>query len=514
MTEIHRDDRLYVYEKTNILPEVFKKKIMAEYHQRLKRQSRRDANLYLLNISEHIESAVLSRLSLKTLNADEDDLKKLAEGEAQECIMIWQSLSSESLKKPYKRILGFMAYRGIYPSGLKEDPSTSDMLSLIRRSINKSWWLSNLRVRQNRDIEIVARTLNFVKKNAQIYASDLNVTRRRWQKQNQHEFLENMLAINEEGQSFLLSELKATSVSNPRIRKDELMVRCRGFEDFAKAKKHTCIFITLTCPSKYHRAYSTSGDPTKNWDGSTPIDAQNYLKITFSRIRAELDRQGIRPYGFRVAEPHHDGTPHWHLLLFIKEDAEESLKEIFTHYAFEEDGNEEGADKHRITIVKIDPNKGSATGYIAKYISKNIDGENIDVGIYGENPTIAAKRIETWASVWGIRQFQQIGGAGVSIWRELRRMNPLDDPESIIELARKAADDSKWDDYLKTMGGDDCARKDRPIKLVYKDSVDVSSGVLKENQYGEIKAQSVYGIEHGSIRINTRPHTWEISRAS
>lgn len=190
MTEIHRDDRLYVYDKTNILPEVFKKKIMSEYLRRLKNQSRRDANLYLLNISEHIESAVLSRLSLKTLNADEDDLKKLAEGEAQECIMIWQALSNESLKKPYKRILGFMAYRGIYPSGLKEEPSTSDMLSLIRRSINKSWWLSNLRIRQNRDIETVARTLNLVKKNAQIYASDLNVTRRRWQKQKQHEFLE------------------------------------------------------------------------------------------------------------------------------------------------------------------------------------------------------------------------------------------------------------------------------------------------------------------------------------
>jgi hypothetical protein len=93
-------------------------------------------------------------------------------------------------------------------------------------------------------------------------------------------------------------------------------------------------------------------------------------------------------------------------------------------------------------------------------------------------------------------------------------MDPLDDPKSIIELARKAADGSKWDEYLKAMGGDDCSRKDRPIKLVYKDSVDISTGVLKENQYGEVKAQSIYGLEYANVRINTRPHTWEISRAS
>ncbi len=95
---------------------------------------------------------------------------------------------------------------------------------------------------------------------------------------------------------------------------------------------------------------------------------------------------------------------------------------MISHYSLIEDGDEKCAAQNRCDFKLIDPKKGSATDYIAKYVSKNIDGEGLDKGVYGEDPITAAQRVDAWSSCWCIRQFQQIGGASVSVWRELRRL--------------------------------------------------------------------------------------------
>lgn len=113
-------------------------------------------------------------------------------------------------------------------------------------------------------------------------------------------------------------------------------------------------------------------------------------------------------YGFRIAEPQHDGTPHWHLLLFVGPEHRTTLRKIMRHYALQEDGNEPGAHKHRFKAVPIDWSRGTATGYIAKYISKCIDGFGLDKDLNGYDIGQSIVRVEAWASAWSIRQTEII----------------------------------------------------------------------------------------------------------
>src|SRR5690606_26246666 len=111
------------------------------------------------------------------------------------------------------------------------------------------------------------------------------------------------------------------SNANPVNRRNEMMVRARGFSDYAEEQGHVGVFFTWTAPSRFH-AWKTgrNGKIVENekYEGATPRETCAYLAKLWSLTRAALKRGDAPVYGFRVCEAHHDGTPHWHLLLFMR----------------------------------------------------------------------------------------------------------------------------------------------------------------------------------------------------
>jgi hypothetical protein len=423
------------------------------------------------------------------------------------------SLRNEAQLLAYKKCADFVNGLGL----TAPTPDKSKTLTgCIKRMKDKRWWLRTLRKIMVRKTEECMLHLNKVHKHAGIYCSDITASNRKYQKARQLKMLESISLVNEHDQRYSLREIYDLNISNPINRRNELMTRMRGFEDIAKELGHIGDFITLTCPSKYHAAYAKSGDRNPNWQGFTPQQGQQYLCGIWAKIRAELDRQEMRTYGLRVAEPQHDGTPHWHMMLFVQPEHLTAFRAVISHYAFQEDGDEAGAKENRIKFVAIDPSKGSATGYVAKYICKNIDGANIDEGVYGENPIEAAERVEAWASCWGIRQFQQIGGVSVTVWRELRRMRKLEQQDITLTAIHQAADSSNWQSFVTLMGGVFCKRKEQTIRPHYDIEIDTETGQITTDYYDGFITTKLKGICYLGQAIITRLHQWrlEISQSA
>lgn len=498
---------------------------LAVDYMRVARQDHVTANRRLRALSEHLE---LGKTGL-TATVHDAELKKWCERHASE---IAESCDDWTRRVGVREAISYARKRlrecGLtFPDGdFPAVPTDEDYAQALARVFDPKWWRLQVRKIQARKIEAVAREIRLVHKDAGIYASHVTVNRRRAQKARNYDALTNMEAVNDDGDAVNLVDLVKSSVSNPVNRRAELMVRIKGFEQCAEAAGHVGVFITLTAPSKYHRmTYIASWGkavPNKKHEklltatgehlGYSPRDAQQYFCRLWAQIRAQLWREEIRPYGFRVAEPHHDGTPHWHMLLFVEPEQAERLNEIMQDYGTREDGKERGAMRQRVKVVNIDPEKGSAAGYIAKYVAKNIDGHAIDSDLYGKDAKDSSARIDAWAAAWGIRQFQQIGGASVTVWRELRRLKIEDikgdgDSEEAWKLIEtfEAADSADWAAYTMLQGGMTVRRDEQFIRSHYQDK---GRGVY----YQPVK-KLVGVIARGFGELATRLTEWVIQKA-
>ncbi|WP_018355814.1 replication endonuclease [Rodentibacter pneumotropicus] len=378
--------------------------------------------------------------------------------------------------------------------------------TLIRLTCEK-WWFKQMRATQRRMVEHIAIACGEVRANAASYISNQSFQEWQLQQRKNHDYLRAMIIENIDNpeEQVELFDMFLKSSANPALRRNEMMVRLRGLEEWAEENNNEAIFLTLTAPSSFH-----AGNGNKKWSGVNPRDTQKYLNKVWQQFRALLAKRNIKFYGMRVAEPHKDGTPHWHSLAYVPAEHKEEVIRLFKQKALELDGNEKGAAEHRCKVEECDKAKGSATAYIAKYIAKNIDGFALAGEVSDEDPTLNlhdnALRVRAWASRWGIRQFQFYGGASISVWRELRRLISGQADDEIISKAQAAAGVANdYAAYMEIQGGALAKRADQPIKLDYE--------TKPANKYGE-ERESIIGLANRFSLKNviSRPKKWVIKK--
>jgi hypothetical protein len=403
------------------------------------------------------------------------------------------------------------------PSPDLDKPDGRTVAGCCARLRSWHWWRRALRRARGRALEAAAREAELVGVGSGIYSSDETVQIRAAQRKRNRAFLEAMQAVNEDGDLYSLADLADLGQGNPSLRRAELMTRIAGFEEVANQRGDKGLFITLTAPSRMHRAIKRDGRayPNPSWDGSDPRQVQAYLGVVWARARAALARADAEVYGIRVAEPHHDGCPHWHMLVFAPPSKIDEAFKIIRRYGLEEDPGEPGASEHRVTSIPIDKSKGSAAGYVAKYVAKNIaafdGGSTLGAEFKHEGGPTGIERVDAWAACWGIRQFQFVGGPPVGVYRELRKLDHECDGK--LEECRAAADAGDWAGFVESMGGPLCPRSDRPVHTVRMQDVDPVSGAIALNCYGEIAPAVTIGVSMGLDLVVTRLRSWVVSLA-
>ncbi|SCC61661.1 replication endonuclease [Kosakonia oryziphila] len=368
-------------------------------------------------------------------------------------------------------------FRQTPPGSGKRKLRLDELATAISKMLDSRWWHRALRKYAVRWREHLHIAFGDVKRDISPYCSKHHVSEWDTRRKRSRAIMSKLeLEDQDTKERISLIEQIDKSISNPEKRRIELMTRIGGFEKIANENGFAGSFFTLTTPSRYH-AWSMFGHRNAKWSGTSPRAAQRYLNRIWQQIRAELARREIPVFGLRVAESHHDGTPHWHGLLFTAPEHVSELREVMQDYATREDAEElrgRNGKLPRFEMKDIDPEKGSATGYVVKYISKNIDGYALDGEADDESGRPlkeTAKHATAWASCWGIRQFQFLGGAPVSVWRELRRMHDQALADSINPLfgeLHRAADSGDWQQYVQLQGGAFVARKNLVVRIWYQ----------------------------------------------
>lgn len=489
------EDRRFFYESTRSVPHKFRLAYLDRYTSQTGLVGNRQANTELL---ETLEEATGYQINIAT---SDEALRENAKRRARACSKIWAKIGPPAL--PLLR--RYYAKEGF---NIPEPKGKISAGGILERLMDDLWWRRQLRRKTARRVERLAILSGLVHRKAGLFCSDETMNRRREQLERNAALLASLDAVDSSGQILTLEEIAKHSIANKAIRRAEIMTRLAGCERYAQNHGFIASFHTITCPSRFHARHHKSGLVNNAFAKTTPRDAQHYLTKLWSRARSTLKYHGLQVFGIRVAEPHHDGTPHWHVLLWHKRSDYQSIKKVLRTYALADTPDERNARKVRYNCKLLTDPCGSAVAYVAKYIAKGLDGYRVEG--YDEDRADArpdhdsAERVDAWASCWGIRQYQTIGMPPITQWRELRRLTQEMCQSPLIDIAAEAANNAKWETYIEVQGLFSKPSTGWPVGL-YKEPVDGLS------RYLEPRPDRIRGLVDYSAVTVSRTKEWSIA---
>ncbi|SCX40053.1 Bacteriophage replication gene A protein (GPA) [Kosakonia sacchari] len=446
-------------------------------------------------------------------------------------LFVTDDVKPEQIRKSWERVAAEAMRLEVIPPAFEQlrrkkrrrKPVPYDLIpGSLARMLCADWWYRKLWQMRCEWREEQLRAVCLVNRKASPYISLEAVIHKREQRRRALEFFRSHELVNADGDALEMEDVVNASSSNPTHRRNEMMACVKGMELIAETRGDCAVFYTITCPSRLH-ATLNNGRPNPKWSTATVRQSSDYLVATFAAFRKAMHKTALRWYGVRVAEPHHDGTVHWHLLCFMRKKDRRSITTLLRKFAIREDREELGNDTGpRFKSELINPRKGTPTSYIAKYISKNIDGRGLAKEISketGKSLRDSAEHVSAWASLHRVQQFRFFGIPGRQAYRELRLLAGqvarvqsdskagvpvLDNPRLDAVLA--AADAGCFATYIMKQGGVLVPRKHHLIRTAYELNDEPGA-------YGDHGIR-IYGVWSPIVegRICTHAMKWKVVR--
>lgn len=166
---------------------------------------------------------------------------------------------------------------------------------------------------------------------------------------------------------FNLLDSSMSANVNPKKYFAEVNNRVNSLFKYADMLNLYPVFLTVTCPPRFHLN-------SNSYDGSSVKESVKYLSTrwaSFLRLKIFKNIKNAVNHNMiyiRVLEPHKDGTPHCHVLMFIPKNFILPVKKVFKRH-FSLDGATRNANNEAFKYT-WSGHAGGAIAYILKYINK------------------------------------------------------------------------------------------------------------------------------------------------
>ena len=439
----------------------------------------------LLNAAEVASGRALAALHAPLLSALETVLDRLDDAVPQGALAAKTDpeLCEIATQRATAAYQAYIMRAGVATAlGREQEELTPD----LRRAHCPLWQRRQVRQQSGEARQHLAAALGTVGRGAKPYADDYSLARWSEQQGAQRAWAAVRVLAGPDGASVPMAEVVASGQAAQLARMYAMVL---GVDEIAQRRGLAAVFITVTLPPEWHpNPKEGKGERTLTAD-RTPKKADEALRERWARFRALLADRHVRTLGLRVWEPHQDGCPHMHALLYVRPDQIETVDDALIGVCPEPRGGERIASTFEI----IDRTRATPATYVMKYILKAVaqapgDADRLP-GAGEDDQLLHYERHRAVASERGWRRYGWLGVHGVQrVWQRLLTTKelPADAPGS-VQAAWAALHAGRWADALEALGA--VGPRAEGVRLAYEET---------ETRYGDTARRPVAVVDLAS----------------